>query len=344
MYVPVKKPIKKPVGLIVLLFFVLALAGPVLGQEALLPMQQLEVGVWPEYDKPQVLVIYNGLLVNNTGEPFAGEVRYRLPQGAQVNMVCELEKGMVCQPYDTVKGENGIEVVWRPSRELQPGETFPVMFEYYYQPVAGPGERNLEFIYQEAFPVEQLKVAVQQPLRAENFQVDPSADYVNQEEVSGQQFAYHNYQFNDVAAGQQLAFQISYQKPDVTPSVTPATTTSPPEQEPQSPSPFNTTVVVILVAFVAILAFFLLYPRRQQKSSSGTGRRSPIDPEGGSGGSKKKGSKAAGTRAAGTPARGASTVDSVQAEKRKIRKMLLDGKISEDTYRQLLAEIEKESR
>lgn len=116
---------------ILVLAWVLAGMPEVAGaQSPLLPMKQLELSIWPEYDKPQVLVIYNGVLENNTGGPFAGEIRYRLPQGAQVNMVCELEKGMLCQPYDTVKRDDGtLEVVWKPSRTLQPGETFPVMFE-----------------------------------------------------------------------------------------------------------------------------------------------------------------------------------------------------------------------
>lgn len=331
------KPLKKVISLLIFWLWLGVGVGSALAQENVLPMQQLQVSVWPEYDRPQVLVIYNGVLVNNTGEPFQGEIRYRLPQGAQVNMVCELEKGMVYQPYDTPRGENGVEVVWRPSRVLQPGETFPVMFEYYYQPVAGAGERDLEFTYQESFPVEQLQISIQQPLRAEGFQVDPPADYLDQEDVNGQQFTNHNYQFNGVAPGQQFAFKISYSKPNAEPSVMPAAATTPAQPEPSSPSPFSTTVIVILVAFVVVLAFFLLYPRRNAVPSPASGRS-----RSGGNDNRRKGT-AAREKAAG-PAGGAAVADSIQAEKKKIRKMLLDGKISEDTYRQLLAEIEKESR
>ncbi|TDA68568.1 MAG: hypothetical protein D9V47_07350 [Clostridia bacterium] len=348
------KKLRVMVGIILVLAGLLAGVPEVAGAQApLLPMKQLDVSIWPEYDKPQVLVVYNGLLENNTGQPFTGEVRYRLPQGAQVNMVCELEKGMLCQPYDTVKRDDGtLEVVWKPSRTLQPGETFPVMFEYYFQPVSGAGARDLQVAYHEAFDVQSLQVSVQQPLRAENFKVEPGADFVSQEEVNGTQFTNHNYRLGQVPAGKELNFAISYSKPDDKPSVTAAAgnggSAAPAggaAEAAASPSSFNTTVIIVLVAFVVVLAFFILYGRQQTWQNQDR-RGQKQSPAYAAGGSPKGSKKASGTSGPGPKAAkgGGAVSGTIQEEKKKIRRMLLDGKISEDTYKKLLQQLEEEGR
>lgn len=208
--------------------------------------------------------------------------------------------------------------------------------------------------YQEAFEVESLQVSVQQPLRAENFQVEPGADFVSQEEVNGTQFTTYDYRLGLVPAGKELVFAISYTKPDDRPSVTataagsdPATPADGGAQTATSPSPLNTTVIIVLVAFVVILGFFLLSSRQQALQKQNEARRGQPPKLAHAGGSREKGGKKSHKTPASGPkvARaGGATSTATEEERKKIRRMLLDGKISEDTYKQLLQQLEEEGR
>lgn len=321
---------KRPLVPLLSLLFVLVLAFSSVAQAAEqqnLPMQQLDLSIWPEYDRPQVLVIYNGVLQNNTGKPFQGEIRYNLPQGAEVNMVCELEKGMLCQPYNIVQTEGGQQVVWRPSRAIQPGETFPVMFEYYYNPVSGAGKRDLEIDLAPGFAVGQLRVTVQEPLRASEFKLDPPPQSTGKEEVQGQTFTTYYYSYSNFPADGKLRFRLSYNKADANPSVSnaakQASTSAQEGKGLNFSTSFNPTIIVLLAAFVAVLLVFLFVALRQQPAPAAAG---------GNHRARRQKTKTAAPRLSPTQ----------QEERRKLRRMLLEGKISEETYLQLLEEIERE--
>lgn len=89
----------KTIGARVLLAFSLAatiLVGqvPVLGHPAVASAAaapkyyQLDISVWPEYDEPRNLVIYNGSLADNN--PLPQPITLEAPAGARINMTCEV--------------------------------------------------------------------------------------------------------------------------------------------------------------------------------------------------------------------------------------------------------------
>ncbi|MHB1125816.1 MAG: hypothetical protein ACYC2T_02510 [Bacillota bacterium] len=337
--------IRRTGRLFVILFIVTLLTGimalPALAEEESLPMKQLNYSIWPEYDTNDVLVIYSGNLVNNTGKPFSGLITYRMPKGARVNMVCELEKGMVCQKFEIKSQADYDEVVWRTSRTIQPGEEFPVMFEYNYLPMQAAGERNMDVSFMASFPVEQLNVEIKQPLRSTSFTVDPQPQSQGQvdDSLTTEKFNVFNYSYSDVKKDDKLSFNIKYTKEDSEPSVdknAAAPTTGTPQGD-SAGKKVDSTVLVLVIAFIALLAVFIFYAMNSNRnqvpaSKSRQNQKQKTSPKPGK--PVNNGLHKSKPRV---------TQDSaVQIEKKKVRKLLLDGKISEETYRQLVAELDEE--
>ncbi|KKM11285.1 hypothetical protein SY88_09465 [Clostridiales bacterium PH28_bin88] len=317
----------------VLLLFTLVPAAFAEGET--MTMEELYFSVWPEYDTPDVLVIYSGTFVNNTGKDFQGEIRYNMPKGAKVNMVCETEKGMVCQKYvvETSNPEYD-QVVWKPSRVIKPGEKFPVMFEYNYNTFSAPGERKFTALFQPTFPVTDLSVEVKEPKNASGLRLSPASTATQQD---GEGFNNYYYRYENVKPGDKIPFEVTYTRNETKPSVEKATGAG--TAQPASTSggsSLNSTVVILLVAFLAMLGIFMVYAMR---SNQGGGSRN----RSGNQKSRSHNRQVAAAQAETKNQRGkGSRSQAVQEEKKKIRKMLLDGKISEETYRQLLAELDEE--
>ncbi|MHB1421050.1 MAG: hypothetical protein ACYCX4_15970 [Bacillota bacterium] len=335
---------------LITLFIITLLMGlmalPALAEEESLPMKQLNYSVWPEYDTSDVLVIYSGNLVNNTGKPFSGQITYRMPKEATVNMVCELEKGMECQKFEIIKSQPDYdEVVWRVSRTIQPGEEFPVMFEYNATPFQAAGERNLNVSFNASFPVEQLSVEIKQPLRSSNFTVDPKPQSQSQtdDSLTSEKFNVFSYSYSNVKKDDKLNFNIKYTKGDNNPSVDKNTATptagGTTQQDGSTGKKIDSTVLVLVIAFIALLAVFIFYamssnrnqvPASRARKNQNQKQKAPSKPARPANSSMQK-----------SKARVAQEVTG-QSEKKKIRKMLLDGKISEETYQQLMSELDDE--
>ncbi len=298
-------------------------------------MEELFFSIWPEYDTPDVLVIYSGAFVNNTGKTFTASdntLSYYMPKGAKVNMVCETEKGMVCLRYQVdTSNPDYDKVIWRPSRDIQPGEKFPVMFEYNFNTFTTTGERKFTVPYQTPFDVKNLYVEVKQPLQSSNFQMTPASTFT---EKDNQGFANYYLSFADVKAETKQSFDISYVRNELKPSVQPNQGSA---QVGSEGGGFNSTVLILLIAFVGMLGLFLFYAMRTPATVAvGKGGRTPRAERTKATASKASGSAKPHGKTQSQPASAAND------EKRKLRKLLLDGKISEDTYRKLVAELEEE--
>jgi len=43
-------------------------------------LKKFQVDIWPEYDDPRVLVIYQGTFINNGTSDFSGYVKFKIPK------------------------------------------------------------------------------------------------------------------------------------------------------------------------------------------------------------------------------------------------------------------------
>ncbi len=296
-----------------------------------LAWKDLDLQVWPEYDDPRVLVIYNGTLTNISGKEYRGRVYFNIPKGITVNeiqMACEIVNGgHQCQPYE-IEDKGDYQVLsWKLTRPVAPGEDYPVWLEYYYNPLTGSPDKTMTFDYIPYYKTENVKVTVKEPLKSTNFKIDPAPTSTGQD---GEGFNNYIYNFQNIDANTPVKLNISYTRSEKKPSVEKAN----PNTNQQKPSdPLGTSawkkpeVLVPVALFVIVLIAFIFYSMYYSKNQPPTDRVNRIH--------KKYGGRNnydSGTKSNASP--------KTAREKKRIRQLLLDGKISEETYRELIADLE----
>ena len=299
---------------------------------------QLDIQVLPEYDSdyPQTLVIVQGSLKNTGTETFKGEVVFHSPKGAQVNSVCELsgDPFTTANPIHTnelslgrarVKEvDNHQEISWTPSREIKPGETFPLHMEFYYPGVEGGPDKKVNFSYDTTFGAEKVTLTVVQPARSSGYSADLKE--ISNSPAESNTTAHH-YQTGPVKPGEPVKLLIAYNKPDNNRSLN--TSAAPRSGGSSLGVKGNQAILWVALALVAGLGFLFFYGGTNSRRA---GARAPrYGPK-----VKNAPGKSAGS------ARPTANPPATEQEKRKARRLLLDGKISEETYRELIRELDGE--
>lgn len=197
--------------LAVMLTIVLLTSSVTAAEEETLRIKSVQVSVWAEYDDPRILVIYQGEF--NDIPAFPQPVEFLAPSGAEINQVCALTKPAnehLCQLYETVEGEDSLAISY-----TLPIPTF--FLEYYYPGITvGTDERAFTYEFQSPYPIDELEIEVQQPLRSSHFSLFPTQDRITSD---GLGFNYYHYSFDDVAAGEVITIGASYTKTDRDPSM-----------------------------------------------------------------------------------------------------------------------------
>lgn len=173
-------------------------------------VDSLSVLVEPEYDDPRVLVVLESTLSADT--PLPHRARFDIPKSAvNVGMACEVVDGQhKCKTYtmDDSGAYQRLSYNADTSRQL--------FLEYYYDPFAGQKtEKSFVYEYRAPYDVKRLKVAIQQPLKAENYKIEPASEKSLKDDKGMNIFLY---EYDDVAEGRVLTFDVSYSKSDPEPS------------------------------------------------------------------------------------------------------------------------------
>ena len=237
--------------LILTLISILCLStGPdLLAQEATGPaLATLQISLWPEFDRPDVLVIYRGQFEADT--PLPAAVEFSIP--ADVDSLHALayvdEEGQRLNLTSTsrVEGEKRIFSFELPALAFQ--------LEYYDPlPVDESGQRSYTFDFQAGYAIRDLSIEVLVPPTASGFSLEPPADSV----VPDGGLTYQVVQAGALAANEARSWTFRYDKDnaDLTISMlqeqqTPAVT---PTEAPAAGGD-SSTVLLFVVAFVALVA------------------------------------------------------------------------------------------
>jgi hypothetical protein len=311
---------RKLIKIVILaLAFVLAAASMAMAQA--LKADELFVSIWPEYDEPGVLIIYNGEVRNTSAEPFEGKVVLNIPKGvAKAEMVCETEQGMLCLPYEIKQMDDYAQLSWTVSKPIKPGGVLPFMAEFYYDPIEGEVDKSFSYNFIPSTSIDRLIFEVKEPFDAANFKIEPVFDYVGDDNNG---FSTYRYTQLNLAEGENQKVTISYTRKSKEPSIDRALVTGSGSNQANlgggGPS-LNSTTIILLVSFLGLMGFFMFYALKGNREGSKNKSKETAK------GKKKASSKES---------------RSLDDEKKKLRKMLLDGKISEKTYKELVEELEK---
>jgi hypothetical protein len=187
---------------LMLLLFPLSLASA----QAEITLESVRVDIWPEYDQPSALVIYNVSLSPGVSLPAAMTLRIPAAAGRPYAVAWQSpDQGLYDLKYEMTAAGNWIEVSFStPSTDLR--------LEYYDPEIQKNGsKRDFVFNWPGDYTVENLSIMVQQPASATNMSLRPDAGGGRQ---AADGMTYHTLVAGQVNAGTTFELFITYDKPD----------------------------------------------------------------------------------------------------------------------------------
>lgn len=309
---------------------------PVHAEPSELKAADFSVAVKPEYDDPRTLVIYEGNFVNSGTSTIRKDtlISFIIPKGAQIGMACELnaQGGHECQPYTTKDlDDKQVQLSWKITKDLQPNQKYPVFLEYYYDNKATAPNKTFDYTFSPTYTLDQLDLSITAPKAATNFTISPSASTTQRDQ---EQLDNYVYNFSNKTPSDPVTLKISYTKNDNKPTFDKPQTGGSPDSastDNKSSGSDNPVLLVIMIIFIVLLAVLLVYTLKKPG-------KPPVPPQG------KVHKNPSGSKKTNTNinANTAKNKDTHSQQKKKIRQMLLDGKISEETYQELLQDLKDE--
>lgn len=189
---------------ILLLVFMLVILTSTAGAQEPRTLSSVDVDLWPEFDKPSMLVIYTLTLPPESSFPV--DMEFRIPTSAGVpNAVAGLQPDgvLIDLNYEQIPGEGF-------SRILFTAPTPIVQIEYYDPNLLKEDSlRQYEYRWPGDFEVEKFSIEVQQPADASDMQISPSMG-------SGTEYSdgllYYASDIGRLPLGQTFSISIQYQK------------------------------------------------------------------------------------------------------------------------------------
>lgn len=203
-------------------------------------LSQLTIRLWPEFDKPGVLVFYIGRTADDVTLP--SKLTFTLPQNAAVNAVAYVDAASG-SPSDAVNHTvDGANVSL-----TTPNGSFHVEF---YDPALSidQGRRSYRFTWQGNYVVDLLTWEVQQPAGATSFKVEPPGGTTITDEngLSSYQLA-----TGGPAVGQAASILVSYEKSTSTLTADALGTSRTAGSSASQPAGVSTlTIIAVAAAFV----------------------------------------------------------------------------------------------
>lgn len=165
-----------------------------------------QVKIWPEYDKPTILVIYQLLFSSETSLP--AEMTFRIPRAAirpHVLAIGPTLESVSDQNVEYTLEENGnwMNVVVQ--------VTAPAVQLEYYDPgiLVNGTQRTFAYVWPGDYDVKSFSLELQQPFDASALESRPKLPNIT---TSPDGLTYYSNDFGPLLQGRELALDVSYQK------------------------------------------------------------------------------------------------------------------------------------
>jgi hypothetical protein len=180
----------------------MAFVAPVHAQSSVL-LERVEVALWPEYDRPGVLVIYRISLAPSTALP--APLTFTVPAAVgPPNAVAQMSGGnLVTLPYERVVDGDNAELRFAASERI-------IQLEYYDPSIAREADgRSFTYRWPGDYQVTALTFSIQEPAGAQEVQLTPPAGAAV---IGADGLAYHTVTLGTLAAGQSSQVSLAYDK------------------------------------------------------------------------------------------------------------------------------------
>jgi hypothetical protein len=262
-----RKMMRRLVIIICLIAGFLFVPGMAARAQGSVEFDSMEIDIWPEYDRPEVLVIYKITLASQTTMP--AQISLRMPKSAiqPPNVAMQDVDGLLYNlNFTTAADGDYIKVNFTaPSSKLQ--------FEYYDPSLTKNGEdRSFQFHWTGDYTVHNMLFVVQQPLHATQMTILPSQGVASN---GPDNLTYYGNTIGTVQAGASFTYKISYNNPDGLTVPSGSVQPSNPIPTPTPGFPQIPTLLVIAVLGVILIAGGLgwFFWQRQPRPAGPTQRR-----------------------------------------------------------------------
>ena len=256
------QPLRVATGALAVVLLAVSAAAP----QSETVLSSLGIDLWPDYDRPGVLVIYHATLAPDVSLP--ARLVFRIPAGAGMpNAVAErLASGqLVTLPYDrTVDGETAL-IDLTASRPI-------VQLEYYDPAITRDGvRRSFAFTWSGDFEVQDFSISLQQPALARNFATVPEAIRAT---ASVDGLTYHTLSRAEVKVGETVEIQASYEKASdqlsvetIAPVVAPVLTPAAGNDATSDNRTMRVAFAALLISAAAVVVALMVRGQRQARSA-----------------------------------------------------------------------------
>ena len=170
-------------------------------------LANLSILLWPEFDRPATLVIYQGQLADSVSLP--AQLSFRLPAHiTEVNAVATLGETnqLINNAYTTELEAEFLRLDFTVANPL-------FQFEYYDPNLLTKAEQQRSLVYETTlpYPVSQARIELQQPAKATDVKTDPPA---SETFTGGDALTYHVVNLGSLQPETLIALSGSYQKTD----------------------------------------------------------------------------------------------------------------------------------
>ncbi|WP_409270977.1 hypothetical protein V1499_16590 [Neobacillus sp. SCS-31] len=302
------------------LLMVLMLPAGVLGEEketGILKLEELSIQVMPEFakhpndketKKPPLLIGYQGSLINDSGKAQKGKIEIPLPgnkDNFRIGFVADYSSDLsqmfeINYELDLKKGT----IAWETSRAIEPNDQYKFVIEFYTDAIKTKDtEKLLDYSFKSFADITLVNLTVLEPMNVANVNLDPAATEAPHENPYGLKM--HTYQIKGMKAGEEKEFTLSYDRKETrtTNELLEAAgkTAASPTAAQTEKVPLGLTIAGISAASLLASGLLLLFLKKRH-AQAGTASFEPI-----AGNSKKA----------------------------QLRKMLVDGTITEAEYEEL---------
>jgi hypothetical protein len=219
--------------------------------QAAIHLSQLTIRLWPEFDKPSVLVFFIGQTASDAALP--AELKFTLPPGSTVNAIAYVDtvnNVLTDKVTHAIDGQN-VSIT-------TPNGNFHIEF---YSPglSINQQQRSYHFTWQANYVVDQLTWEVEQPPGATNFKVDlPGGTTITDENG----LTVYQLKTTGLTVGQAASISVSYIKQTNTLTAdTLAAAKSAPATTPQPAGGDTLTIVAAAAVLVLVIAGVAIYLR-----------------------------------------------------------------------------------
>ncbi|ALC89614.1 hypothetical protein AM500_07440 [Bacillus sp. FJAT-18017] len=304
----------------ILICFILMLPGAAFAEEKnenVLKLEELTVQVLPEFAKhpedketaqPPLLIGYQGSLINSSDKAQKGKIEIPLPveeKNFRIGFVADYASDLsqmfeIEYELDKEKGT----IAWETSREIEPNEQYKFIIEFYTDAIKKDKEsKSLNYTFTSFTDITMFNLAVVEPMESSKVKLDPVPTETPHGDTYG--LTKHIYQVKSMKPGQEFNVKLAYDRNET------KTTNELMESKvgKQSPAkaiktdkvPLGLTIAGISAASILAAGLLLLFFKRRQKAL----------PE------------------------AVIEADVSGFKKAQLRKMLIDGSITEDEYNEL---------